>query len=104
MVGRFRRNKICLPLMILNKNSQIKYSLSFLYNKENDILLDSYKLKDKNKLILLISSYNHCKNVTDDVERKPKVTEFYNKTKTEVGSLDQLLGNSRLICLYDICM
>ena len=53
-----------------------------------------YKPKDKNKLVLLISSYHHDKNVSDDVERKPEVIEFYNKTKTGVDSLDQLIGNS----------
>jgi len=90
--------------MILNANSEVKYSSRFLYNKENDILLVSYKPKDKNKLILLISSYHRGKNVTDDVEWKPEIIDFYNKTKTGVDSLDQFIGNSPLICLYDISM
>ena len=104
MIGTIRLNKICLPSMILNANSQVKYSSRFLCNKENDILLVSYKLKDNNNLVLLISSYHHGKNVAGDVERKPEVIDFYNKTKTVFNSLDQLIGNSALICLYDICM
>ena len=90
MVGTIRRNKTCLPPMISSANSQVKYSSHFLYNKENEILLVSYKPKDKNKLVLLISSYHHGKNVSDDVERKPKVIEFYNKTKTGVDSLYEI--------------
>ena len=50
---------------------------------------------DKNKLILLINSYHHDKNVVVDVERKPKVIDIHNKTKIGVDSL---------ICLYDTCM
>ena len=53
-----------------------------IFGKENEILLVSYKPKDKNKLVLLISSYHNDKNVSGDVERKPEVIEFYNKTKT----------------------
>ena len=94
MVGTVRRNKTCLPPMISSANSQVKYSSHFLYNKENGILLVSYKPKDKNKLVLLISSYHRDKNVSDDVKRKPEVIVFYNKTKTGVDSLDQLVGSS----------
>jgi len=73
MVDIIRRNKTRLPAMILNENSQVKYSSLFLYNKENDILLVSYKPKNKNKLVLLISSYHHDKNVADNIEKKSKV-------------------------------
>jgi len=88
--------------MIFNTNSQVKYSSRFLYNQENDILLALYNPKDKNKLVLLIRCYHHGKNVFDDVERKPEIIDFYNKIKTRVDDLDQLTGNSPLICLYAI--
>ena len=90
--------------MILNANSQIKYSSRFLYNKEHEVLLFSYKPNDKNKLVLLINSSHHGKNVTDDVEIKPEIIDFYKKTKIDVDSFDQLIGNSPLTCVYDICM
>ena len=88
--------------MILNGNLQVKYSLSLLHNKENEILLISYKPKDNDKLVLLISSYHHGKNVPGDVERKLEVIDFYNKTKTGIDFLYRLIGNSPLISLYDI--
>ena len=58
--------------------SQIFFAFSL---QKNDILLVSYKPKDKKKLVLLISSYNHGKNVTDDVETKQT---FKTKQKREL--------------------
>ena len=52
---------------------------------------------------MLTSSYHDGKSFDDDVERKQEVINFYNKTKTGVDFLDQLIDNYLIIIWY-VCM
>jgi len=53
--------------------------------------LISYKPKNA-KVVLILSSFHRNKSIADEEEKKLNVIHYYNKTKTGVDSLDQLIG------------
>lgn len=91
-VGTLRKNKTCVPGEFAeNRRREINSSLFGFNNDENnDTSIISYVPK-KNKSVLLLSTV-HYNMQTAGIQKKPEVIHFYNKYKSGVDSMDQMLG------------
>ncbi|CAK9811038.1 hypothetical protein ANTPLA_LOCUS6796 [Anthophora plagiata] len=68
--------------------SREEYSSLFAYHE--NVTLCSYVPK-KEKAVILLSTM-HTGNVVSGPKRKPEIIDFYNRTKSGVDTMDQLLG------------
>lgn len=90
IVGTIRRNKRELPKEFVDsKEREVK---STIFGFTNNLTLLSY-IPKKGKTVALISTMHHQGEVEDDVNRKPKIILYYNKTKGGVDKVDEMKGS-----------
>lgn len=86
LLGTISKNKPELPH--LNSNLSV-HSSSFYFTKDTTVV--NYVPKKK-KNVILLSTLHHDKEISDRIDRKPKMILDYNATKDAVDTLDQLLS------------
>jgi len=85
LVGTMKENKKEIPQEFKPARQRDENSSIFGFNR--DLTLVSYVPK-KNKSVVFLSSLHHDSAICSD-SGKPKIIEFYNKTKGAVDMLDQ---------------
>ena len=88
LVGTVKENKTFVPAnFFLSSRREVNSST---FDFQRNMTLTSYVSK-KNKALLILSSMHYDAEVTDDDIRKPNINLFYNQTKGEVDTLDQVV-------------
>lgn len=86
-VGTMKHNKTCIPKEMLKNNSREPLSTLFGFNKNATIC--SYVPK-KNKSVILLSTLHQTKEISNDLQKKPEIIKFYNRTKGGVDNMDKM--------------
>lgn len=89
LVGTVRKNKTFLPVEITKlKNKPENYS-HFFFDNKNKTTIVGYVPK-KNRAVYLLSTLHNNVEINPNTE-KPEIIDFYNKTKSGVDILDQVI-------------
>lgn len=87
-VGTLRKNKPYIPRQMAPHKSREENST--LFGFQEGVTLCSYVPK-KNKAVILLSTMHSDAAVNDDGKRKPHMISYYNKYKTGVDTMDQMV-------------
>ena len=90
VLGTIRKNKKELPPSFQASRKRNVYSSEFGFSGDARVMLCSYVPK-KNKSVIMISTSNYEKRVEEALPNKPNVITEYNKSKSGVDTLDQLV-------------
>lgn len=88
VVGTLRKNKPYIPLQMTSVKNRPQYSSVFGFNEK--VTLCSYVPK-KNKTVILLSTMHNDAAINDDEKKKPHMITFYNKYKSGVDTMDQMV-------------
>nr|XP_022906882.1 uncharacterized protein LOC111418576 [Onthophagus taurus] len=88
IVGTLRKNKPYIPKQMAPHKSREEYSTLFGFHEH--VTLCSYVPK-KNKAVILLSTMHSDAAVNDDGKKKPHMITYYNKYKTGVDTMDQMV-------------
>lgn len=88
LTGTMRKNKRDIPPEFLPSRKRELYSSYFGFN-DKCMMLTSYVPK-KNNAVILLSSKMATNEVNQNNKNKPKIIEFYNKTKGGVDTGDKM--------------
>lgn len=88
IVGTIKKNKPYIPSIMAANKSRAQYSTVFGFHEK--VTMCSYVPK-KNKAVILISTMHSDMAVGDDAKKKPDIINYYNKYKTGVDTMDQML-------------
>ncbi|KAJ8966080.1 hypothetical protein NQ314_003749 [Rhamnusium bicolor] len=89
-IGTIRKNMREVPQEFLTTKRVL---CSTLFGFTNNITLLSYIPKEKNKIVLLVSSMHHDADIDETSEnKKPEIICYYNSTKGGVDTVDELCG------------
>lgn len=88
IVGTLRKNKPYIPKQMAPHKSREEYSTLFGFHEH--VALCSYVPK-KNKAVILLSTMHSDSAVNDDEKKKPHMITYYNKHKTGVDTMDQMV-------------
>ena len=89
LVGTIRRSGREIPKELHANRWRPEHSLIFCFNRK--LTLVSYVPKKRNAVILL-SFMHHDKAVDSDQKKKSKIILYYNKTKSGVDRMNQMLA------------
>jgi hypothetical protein len=90
LVGTVHANRVDVPREFVEHKKRELYSSIFGFNTTDATALVSYKAK-KNKVAVLLSTMHMTKSVRSQEKKKPKIVEFYNKTKGGFDVADQII-------------
>ncbi|XP_065674166.1 piggyBac transposable element-derived protein 4-like [Hydra vulgaris] len=89
IVGTLKKNKPYIPpIMGPNKSGEL-YSSLFAFHE--NITMCSYVPKKKKSVILLSTMHSDIA-VNEDLKKKPHIITYYNKCKTGVDTMDQMIS------------
>lgn len=88
IVGTLRKNKPYIPKQMAPHKSKEEYSTLFAFHEH--VSLCSYVPK-KNKAVILLSTMHYNTAVNDDVKKKPHMITYYNRYKSGVDTMDQMV-------------
>lgn len=91
VVGTVRKNKTFLPPKFTDLKGKPQHYSQFLFDVTNKTTIVSYVPK-KNRSVILLSTLHHSAEIVSDT-KKPEIIHFYNRTKSGVDTLDQLVRN-----------
>ncbi|KAG8236110.1 hypothetical protein J437_LFUL000472 [Ladona fulva] len=86
LLGTMRKNKAELPCL---SRKEALHSSKFYFTRDTAVV--SYTPK-KNKNFVLISTMHNSKEISNRVDKKPKMILDYNSTKGAVDTLDQFIA------------
>jgi len=89
MTGTIRKNKTSIPPILLDVKGKFVFSSTFAFT-ENTAMV-SY-IPKKNRCLILQSTLHNRKDVTSDIDKKPRIILHYNKTKYGVDSVDKKIA------------
>ncbi|XP_011699423.1 PREDICTED: piggyBac transposable element-derived protein 4-like [Wasmannia auropunctata] len=89
IVGTLRKNKPYIPKQMASHKSRPEYSSLFGFHEK--VALCSYVPK-KNKAVILLSTMHYDAAVNDDEKKKPHMITYYNKYKSGVDTMDQMVS------------
>lgn len=87
LIGTLRKNKPHIPSEFFPHNKKDINSSLFGFNNYKTLV--SYVPK-KNKAVILLSTHHHEEKTITELNNKPEIINFYNKTKGGVDTLDKL--------------
>lgn len=90
-LGTVRKNKLFVPLKLLDTKKKPATYSEFLFDNQNKISMVAYVPK-RNRVVLLSSSAHMNRNVSSDELQKPFMILDYNKTKCGVDLADQMIS------------
>ena len=90
ILGTIRKNKKEIPPSFQASRNRVVHSTEFAFNKESRLMLCSY-VPRKNKSVIMISSKHYEKEIEEGPPHKPEIIAEYNRTKSGVDTLDQLV-------------
>ena len=90
ILGTLRRNKKEIPPCLQASRDRVVHSTEFCFSKESRIMLSSYVPK-RNKAVIMISSKHYDTGFEVALPHKPDTIVDYNRTKSGVDTLDQLV-------------
>ena len=90
ILGTMRKNKKEIPPSFQASRNRVAHSTEFAFSKESRLMLCSY-VPRKNKSVIMISSKHYEKEIEEGPRHKPEIIAEYNRTKSGVDTLDQLV-------------
>ena len=90
VLGTIRKNKREIPPSFQASRNRAVHTTEFGFSEDARIMMSSYVPK-KNKSVIMISSKHYERKAEEAPPYKPNVITEYNKTKSGVDTLDQLV-------------
>ncbi|KAL4152780.1 hypothetical protein QTP88_000613 [Uroleucon formosanum] len=90
IIGTIRKNKREIPPSFASSKNRPVFSSFFGFS--NNKTLVSYKA-NKKKIVMLISTIHHDKNIANEEKLKPEIIMAYNSTKSGVDTMDYMTEN-----------
>ena len=92
LLGTLRKNKSEIPPSFQASKERELYSTRFGFSKNERMVISSYVPK-KRKAVIMLSSLHYSKDTDQTPPFKPNMIIDYNKSKSGVDSLDQVVKN-----------
>ena len=94
MTGTIRKNKTSIPPILLDVKGNIVFSSTFAFTENTAMVL---YIPKKNRCVILQSTLHKRKDVTSDIDKKPRIILDYKKTKYDVDSVGKQM-DGQLLC------
>ncbi|KAF2886429.1 hypothetical protein ILUMI_19743, partial [Ignelater luminosus] len=99
------QNKACIPPEMKANTKREPQSLPFRFAEDGKVTMCSYVPK-KNKSVILLSTM-HSDDSVSGAKNKPKIIQYYNRTKGGVDSMDKMVthySTKRRTCRWALAM
>ena len=90
MTGTIRKNKTSIQPILLDVKGKFVFSSTLAFTENTSMV--SY-IPKKNRRVILQSTLHNRKDVTSDIDKKPRIILDYNKTKYGVDSVDKKIAH-----------